>query len=142
MMEDELSQEMESQQILEIATSYFLREAGGDQAKANELLAKLATTVQEPGVKLVHLNRILFLIIVRGQGVVEVHTMAADIVPSDMVEGFQKLAKYLENIGVKIAYTYSDDRRFARIARQTKLPIRELTKNIDGKETYIYIVEF
>jgi len=68
--------------------------------------------------------------------------MAADIVPADMVDGFQKLAKYLENIGVKIAYTYTDDRRFARIAKQTKLPIREVKENIDGKETYIYIVEF
>jgi hypothetical protein len=142
MMEDELSQEMENEQIMEIATSYFLKESGGDQEAANEMLAKLATTVQEPGVKLVHLNKILFLVIVRGQGVVEVHTMAADIVPADMVDGFQKLAKYLENIGVKIAYTYTDDRRFARIARQTKLPIREVKENIDGKETYIYIVEF
>jgi hypothetical protein len=142
MMEDELNQEMENEQIMEIATSYFLREAGGDQAKANELLAKLATTVQEPGAKLVHLNKILFLIMVRGPGVVEVHTMAADIVPADMVEGFQKLAAYLQNIGAKVAYTYTDDRRFARIARQTKLPIREVKQNIDGKETYIYIVEF
>ena len=141
-MEDELSQEMENEQIMEIATSYFLKESGGDQEAANEMLAKLATTVQEPGVKLVHLNKILFLVIVRGQSVVEVHTMAADIVPADMVDGFQKLAKYLENIGVKIAYTYTDDRRFARIARQTKLPIREVKENIDGKETYIYIVEF
>ncbi len=142
MMEDELSEEMEAQQIMDIATSYFMKEANGDQAVAQELLGKLATMVQEEGVKLVHLNNILFLVIVRGQGAVEVHTIAADINPAEMVDGFQKLAAYLENIGVKIAYTYTKDRRFARIARQTKLPIKEVKENIDGEETYIYIVEF
>lgn len=142
MMEDELSQEMEAQQIMDIATSYFMKEANGDQAVAQELLGKLATMVQEEGVKLVHLNNILFLVIVRGQGAVEVHTIAADINPAEMVDGFKKLAAYLENIGVKIAYTYTKDRRFARIARQTKLPIKEVKENIDGEETYIYIVEF
>lgn len=142
MMEDELSEEMEAQQIMDIATSYFMKEANGDQAVAQELLGKLATMVQEEGVKLVHLNNILFLVIVRGQGAVEVHTIAADINPAEMVDGFKKLAAYLENIGVKIAYTYTKDRRFARIARQTKLPIKEVKENIDGEETYIYIVEF
>ena len=142
MMEDELSEEMEAQQIMDIATSYFMKEANGDQSVAQELLGKLATMVQEEGVKLVHLNNILFLVIVRGQGAVEVHTIAAEINPAEMVDGFQKLAAYLENIGVKIAYTYTKDRRFARIARQTKLPIREVKENIDGEETYIYIVEF
>ena len=142
MMEDELSEEMEAQQIMDIATSYFMKEANGDQSVAQELLGKLATMVQEEGVKLVHLNNILFLVIVRGQGAVEVHTIAADINPAEMVDGFKKLAAYLENIGVKIAYTYTKDRRFARIARQTKLPIKEVKENIDGEETYIYIVEF
>ena len=68
--------------------------------------------------------------------------MASDITPSDLVKGFQQLASYLKNIGVKVAYSYSDDRRFARIARQTKLPIREVKETVDGKETYIYIMEF
>jgi len=134
--------EMESLEIMQIATRYFMKEAGGDEQKANEMLNALAAMVQEPGVKLVHLEKILFLIIVRGQGMVEVHTMAADIVPADMVDGFQKLAAYLKNIGVKVAYTYSDDPRFRRIARQTKLPIKEMKENIDGKDTIIYIMEF
>jgi hypothetical protein len=59
-----------------------------------------------------------------------------------MVEGFKKLAEFLKDIGVKIAYTYTDDRRFARIARQTKLPIKEVVQEIDGKPMYVYIVEF
>ena len=133
---------LESQKIMKIATDYFSKEVGGDKQKTNQMLASLATMVKEPGVKLVHLNDILFLIIVRGSAMVEVHTMSSDITPSDLDKGFQQLPSYLKNIGVKVAYSYSDDRRFARIARQTKLPIREVEETVDGKETYSYIMEF
>lgn len=139
-MDGEFTQEQKK--ILDIANKYFLRETNGDQEQADELMAKLATTVQEPGAKIIPIDDILFLIMVRGKGAVEVHTMAADLMPSNMVEGFKKLADYLKDIGVKLAYTYTEDRRFARIARQTKLPIKELTQEIDGKTIYIYIVEF
>lgn len=139
-MDGEFTQEQKK--ILDIANKYFLRETNGDQEQADELMAKLATTVQEPGAKIIPIDDILFLIMVRGKGAVEVHTMAADLMPSNMVEGFKKLADYLKDIGVKLAYTYTEDRRFARIARQTKLPIKELTQEIDGKTMYIYIVEF
>lgn len=134
--------EQEALEITQIARNYFLRETGGDEAKANEMLSSLVAMVQEPNIKLIHLEKVLFLVIVRGQGMVEVHTLAADIVPADMVDGFKKLAAYLQNIGVKVAYTYSDDPRFRRIARQTKLPIKELKETIDGKETLIYVMEF
>lgn len=134
--------EQEALEVAQIARNYFLRETNGDEAKADQMLSSLVAMVQEPNIKLVHLEKVLFLIIVRGQGMVEVHTLAADIVPADMVDGFKKLAAYLQNIGVKVAYTYSDDPRFRRIARQTKLPIKELKETIDGKETLIYVMEF
>ena len=134
--------EQEALEVAQIARNYFLRETNGDEAQADQMLSSLVAMVQEPNIKLVHLEKVLFLIIVRGQGMVEVHTLAADIVPADMVDGFKKLAAYLKNIGVKVAYTYSDDPRFRRIARQTKLPIKELKETIDGKETLIYVMEF
>jgi len=139
-MEDNFTPEQKK--ILDIANKYFLRETNGDQEKADELMAKLATLVQDSGAKIVPIDDILFLVLVRGKGAVEVHTMASDLIPSNMVEGFKKLAEFLKDIGVKIAYTYTEDRRFARIARQTKLPIKELMQEIDGKPMYIYIVEF
>jgi hypothetical protein len=139
-MEDNFTPEQKK--ILDIANKYFLRETNGDQEKADELMAKLATTVQDPGAKIIPIDDILFLVLVRGKNAVEVHTMASDLIPSNMVEGFKKLAEFLKDIGVKIAYTYTDDRRFARIARQTKLPIKEVVQEIDGKPMYVYIVEF
>ena len=131
----------QERRVLNTVSKYFLRESNGNQRKADEMLKKLATVLQEPGAKLVNIKNVVFLILVRGKGAVEVHTMAADLIPSTLVEGFQKLAEYLKSIGVTMAYTYTDDRRFARIARQTKLPIKELKEEVDGKLTYIYVVE-
>ena len=38
------------------------------------MMASLAKIVEEDGAKLVHLGNVLFLVLVRGKGVVEVHT--------------------------------------------------------------------
>lgn len=131
----------QERRLLSVINKYFLRETGGDQKQADEMMRKLATIVQEPGAKLVNFDNVVFLVLVRGKGAVEVHTMAIDLIPSNMVGAFKKLAEYLKSIGVKLAYTYTEDRRFARIARQTKLPIQELKEEIDGKTMYIYTVE-
>jgi hypothetical protein len=134
--------EGQERRLLSTVNKYFLRETGGNQREADEMMGKLATVLQEPGAKLVDINNIVFLILVRGKGAVEVHTMAADLIPANMVAGFKKLAEYLKSIGVTLAYTYTEDRRFARIARQTRLPIKELKEEMDGKTIYIYVVEF
>jgi hypothetical protein len=132
----------QERRLLSVLNKYFLRETGGDQQEADVMMKKLATVVQDPGAKLINIDNIVFLILVRGKGAVEVHTMAADLIPANMVKGFKKLAEYLKEIGVKLAYTYTEDRRFARIARQTRLPYKELVEEIDGKPMYVYIVEF
>lgn len=131
----------QDRRLLSVLNKYFLRETNGNQREADEMMAKLATILQEPGAKLVNINNIVFLILVRGKGAVEVHTMAVNLIPANMVEGFKKLAQYLKSIGVTMAYTYTEDRRFARIARQTRLPIKEFKEEVDGKTMYVYVVE-
>jgi hypothetical protein len=134
--------EQELQEVMDIATKYFMRETGGDEAQTQQMLANLAQLVQEPGIKLAHIDNVLFMIIVRGKGAVEVHTMAAEAIPNDLVRAFKKLMPFLKNMGVKMAYTYTDDRRFAAVARATKLPVRMERTNIDGKPMFVYIMEF
>jgi hypothetical protein len=134
--------EQEQQEVMDIATKYFMRETGGDEAQTQQMLANLAQLVQEPGIKLAHIENVLFMIIVRGKGAVEVHTMAAEAIPNDLVRAFKKLVPFLKNMGVKMAYTYTDDRRFAAVARATKLPVRMERTNIDGKPMFVYIMEF
>ena len=131
----------EQDRVVQIARDYFLQELGSEE-KADEAMAKLATMIQEDGAKLVHLGNVVFLVIVRGKGVVEVHTIGNEPNPRDLAQNFVDLANYLQNIGTKVAYTYSEDNRFARLAKMTGLPVIQKKAKVDGKDVNVYIMEF
>ena len=131
----------ENEEIVRIATEYFKKETGSDK-KAQEMLGKLAITVQEEGAKLVHLGNVLFLIMVRGKGVVEIHTIGNEAQPRYLADDFKKLADYLKNIGVKTAYTYTPDNRYGRLAQMTGLPVKTFKVEVEGKPMTAYVMEF
>ena len=131
----------EQQEVVRIANQYFLQELGSQEA-ADEAMGKLATLVQEDGAKLVHLGNVLFLVLVRGEGVVEVHTIGAEPSPRNMAKNFVDLVNYLKNIKVKVAYTYSEDNKFDRLAKMTGLPVQKKQAEVDGKSVNVYIMEF
>ncbi len=131
----------EQQVVAQIANDYFLKELGS-QEEADKALSKLATLVQEKGAKLVHLGNVLFLVLVRGKGVVEIHTIGTEANPIDLVKDFVDLTNYLKNIKTKVAYTYSEDNKFSRIAKLTGLPIKQKKAVVDGKDVNVYILEF
>lgn len=131
----------ESQEILRIAHDYFLQEAGTEEG-AQEMMRKLAGMLQEPGVKLIHLGNVLFLVLVRGKGVLEFHTIGTEDSSQAYAEDLVNLANYVKNIGTKMAYTYTESRAFDRVARLTGLPIIKTESNIDGKRVYVYAMEF
>jgi hypothetical protein len=130
----------EQQEVANIANQYFLQELGSQEA-ADEAMGKLATMVQEDGAKLVHLGNVLFLVLVRGEGAVEVHTIGTEQSPRNMAKNFVDLVNYLKNIKVKVAYTYSEDNKFDRLAKMTGLPVKKEKTEIDGKSVNVYIME-
>ena len=131
----------ENDEIVRIALDYFKKETGSDK-KAQEMLGKLAITVQEEGAKLVHLGNVLFLIMVRGKAVVEIHTIGTEAQPRMLAEDFKQLAAYLKNIGVKTAYTYTPDNRYGRLAQMTGLPVKTFKIEVKGKPMTAYVMEF
>jgi hypothetical protein len=131
----------EQQVVAQIANDYFLKELGS-QEEADLAMGKLAKLVQDKGAKLVHIGNVLFLVLVRGKGVVEIHTMGNEPNPMDLVKDFVDLTNYLKNIKTKVAYTYSEDNRFSRIAKLTGLPIKQKKAVVDGKEVNVYTLEF
>ena len=134
----------EMDEVVQIIYKFFLKEEGTEQ-KAIDRLNGLVQYVQQnkDAVFLVHIDNTIFVIMVNSPGVVEVHTMAIDSESSALARSFVKLSDYLKNLGVKMAYSYSDDPRFAAIARRTRLPIRtEKMQGPDGKEYTAYIQEF
>jgi hypothetical protein len=131
----------EQEQIVQIALDYFKKETGSDE-KAQEMLGKLVTVVTEEGAKLVHLGNILFLVMVRGKGVVEIHTIGTEAQPRMLADNFKKLADYLKQIGVKTAYTYTPDNRYGRLAQMTGLPVKTFKVEVEGKPMVAYVMEF
>lgn len=131
----------EAQEIESIARNYFTQETGSPQG-AEKMMRNLAGIVQEEGAKLVHLGNVLFLILVRGKGVVEFHTIGGESTAQAYAQDLVDLAKYVKNIGAKLAYTYTESRAFERVARLTGLPITKTETDIDGKRVFVYAVEF
>jgi hypothetical protein len=130
----------ENDENVRIALDYFKKETGSDK-KATEMLGKLAIIVKDEGAKLVHLGNVLFLVMVRGKGVVEIHTIGNEAQPRMLAEDFKQLAAYLKNIGVKTAYTYTPDNRYGRLAQMTGLPVKTFKVDVKGKPMTAYVME-
>lgn len=131
----------EAQEIQDIAHEYFLKQSGSEQG-AQKLMQGLASLLQEQGAKLVHINNLLFLVLVRGKGVVEFHTIGEEQSSKEYADDIVKLTKYVKNIGAKLLYTYAPSRAFDRVARQTGLPIVKTQTEINGNPVFVYAVEF
>jgi hypothetical protein len=131
----------EAQKIESIARNYFTQQSGSPEG-AEKMMQKLAGILQEEGANLVHLGNVVFLILVRGKGVVEFHTIGSESTSEAYAKDLVDLANYVKNIGVKLAYTYTDSRAFERVARLTGLPITKTETDIDGKRVFVYAVEF
>lgn len=126
--------------VVKIATDYF-RKATKSEEEAQALLGGLARVLQDEGTKLVHLGNVLFLVLVRGQGVVEVHTIGEESKPRDLAKNFIDLYKYLKNIGVTTAYTYSEDEKFKKLAKMVDLPVKQYKADVQGKKMNVFVVE-
>ena len=138
---DVAAQQKQPMQILESA----LRRALPDEEQVGLAQGALVEMLKAPENKLVHLGNSLFLVMVKAPGQVEVHTFSEET-PQALAKNFVELSKYLKNIGVKKASTYSDDPRFQKISEMTQLPVKvEQSVNLIGTEmrpVYRYTLEF
>lgn len=130
----------EAQEIMRIATEYA-RGASKSEEEAQKLLNALAAIVQGEGAKLVHLGNVLFLVLVRGKELVEIHTMGEEDKPRSLAKNFLDLAKYLKSIGVKVAYTYTPDTKFAKLAKMVDLKVQQYKSDIQGQMMNVFVVE-
>jgi hypothetical protein len=130
----------EAQEIMRIATEYA-RGASKTEEEAQKLLGALAAIVQEDSAKLVHLGNVLFLVLVRGKELVEVHTIGDEKKPRDLAQNFLNLAKYLKGIGVKVAYTYTPDTKFSKLAKMVNLKVQQYKSNVQGQMMNVFVVE-
>ena len=119
----------------------YFRKITNTEPEAQEMMGKLARVLQDEGAKIVHLGNVLFLILVRGKAVVEIHTIGEEKRPRDMANNFLELSKYLKNIGVTTAYTYAEDEKFKKLAKMVDLPINQYKADYEGKKLNVFVVE-
>ena len=132
--------QQEQEQIGQIAINWF-RSTTKSEEEAQKMLSGLVHMVKEDGAKLVHLGNVLFLILVQGKGVVEVHTIGTEAQPRMLADDFKKLAAYLKQIGVKMAYTYTPDNRYGRLAQMTGLKVKQFKAKVEGQMNNVYALE-
>ena len=130
----------EQEEVVRIALDFF-RDQTEDEDQAQELLGKLGGMVQEEGAKLVHFGNVLFLILVRGKGVVEFHTIGEESESKKYVEDVRNLAAYLKNIGVKTAYTYLPTGSFGGILRAAKVKFKQVNAKMQNRPVKSFIME-
>jgi hypothetical protein len=134
------TEDQEVQEANRIALEYF-RKVTKTEEEAQEMMGRLSRVLQDDGSKIVHLGNVLFLILVRGEGVVEIHTIGEEKRPRDMANDFLELSKYLKSIGVKTAYTYAEDERFKKLAKMIDLPINQYKADYEGMKLNVFVVE-
>jgi hypothetical protein len=132
----------EAQEVTDIITKYFKKTTGSDM-QAKIMTEKLAALVQQPSAKLIHLGNTVFLTLVKEPGVVEIHTMTDSEDSAKLAKNFVKLSNILKSMGVKRAYTYTNDPKLAVVAKRTKLPFKtSKTVGEDGRSYTVYTLEF
>lgn len=133
----------EIKEVNRICREYFAQEASSPQ-QVEQMMAGLVKLTKDKGAKLVHLGNTVFLVIVKGKGLVEVHTMTTQEDSVSLSRNFIQLARYLKNIGVKTAYTYTDDPKFAMVAKRTRLPFQTKEVQYPGTDqtTTAYYMTF
>ena len=134
---------MDDQQAIEQIVLDYARHITKTEDEANQFVMRLSQIVQDDSAKLIHFGNTLFLVLVRGPGVVEVHTMSVKDTGTALAKNLVLLAQYLEKIGVTVAYTYSDDPKMKAIALRSKLPFQEFETQLpEGGKTTVYYLEF
>lgn len=138
---EETSQE-EVQEVERIIYEFFLKQTGSEQ-EAQTMFEKLTHFVQDPGVRLIHFENTVFMMILVAPQVAEIHTMAVDLSTSKLAENFVLLSSFLKNIGVREWYAYSEEPIYKIVAKKTKLPYElEELKTESGKTLTVYRVRF
>jgi hypothetical protein len=129
--------------VLRIATEHYRRTCKSEK-EVQASLQKLVRVIQDDGAKLIHLGNVLFLIMVRGKGVVEVHILGKENNTDAMAKNFVQLAKVLKHVGVEVAYAYTlaKDDPFKAFAKKMKgFKIHEYEAKHEGKKLNVFVVE-
>jgi hypothetical protein len=129
-MEEQRSPE-EMQKIAKIATD-FARSRTQSEEEMHQMLGGIFEMAKQDNVKLIHIEEVLFTIIVRGTGVIEFHNVSVPVSVEDMAKYIKKLIEKLKLFDVKVAFTYSPEEYYMKAVVATKLKWKSKKIRIEG----------
>jgi hypothetical protein len=129
-MEEQRSPE-DIQKIAEIATK-FARSRAKDEEEMHSILGSIFESAKQEGTKIIHIDEVLFGIMVRGTGVVEFHNISVPVPVEDMTKYIKKLIEKLKLFDVKVAFTYSPEEYYMKAVVATKLKWKSKKIRIEG----------
>jgi hypothetical protein len=145
-MEEQRSPE-EMQKIAKIATDfgrYYAEQMGQDSEEtANKIIGTIFESTKQESVKLIHIDEVLFMVMVRGAGVIEFHNINVPMSVEDMTKYIKKLVEKLKLFDVKVAFTYSAEDYYMKAVVATKLDWKAKKVRVKDvkKPIKVYILE-
>lgn len=140
-MEEQRSPE-EVQKIAEIATK-FARSRAKSEEEMHSILGSIFESTKQEGTKIIHIDEVLFGIMIRGVGVVEFHNISVPVPVEDMTKYIKKLIEKLKSVDVKVAFTYSPEEYYMKAVVATKLDWKAKKVRVKDvkKPIKVYILE-
>lgn len=134
-------------EVVQIMYDHFMEQFHSNE-KASAAVNYMAQKVQEPGCKLVHLGKIVFLVTVSGPHMIEMHAMTAKgLSESEKLKELDKqldpLIAILKKSDVKVLYTYmplKEKKIFEKILREYKFKEQKV-EGPDGKQYISFYIE-
>lgn len=131
----------ETQEVIDIMLQFFTKQTGS-RRRAVQYINGVAQLVKNPAAKLIHLDNVVFLALVKDRGVVEFHTMAARENSIGLADKVKKLADILRNMGATTMYSYTDEAKYRAVAKRSRLPwVITEQQGADGKKYTVYTLE-
>ena len=139
-LQDRLS-DKESQEVADIMLEFFTKQTG-NRKKAVQYVNGIAQLIRNPAAKLIHLDNVVFLALVKDRGVVEFHTMAVKESSTGLASKLKTLRNILQNMGATKIYSYTDDPKYRTVAKRSGLPwVITKQQGADGQQYDVYTLE-
>lgn len=136
-----LAQDKEGKSSNQLSTPEIIRQDaqrnGLNPQTILETLGKLKLSNQN--IQTVKMGNTVFLLMRTPPSTVEVHTFTVDN-PKVMISHFKNLAKFLPKLGVKQAFTYSDQPIFKQLVERSGMPVKitQTTKQMGNEMKPVY----
>jgi hypothetical protein len=113
-----------------------------DEKEAGIMFANLYGIIKEKEATPILVQNVVFLMFIRGKGIVEIHILGDEKSPSDLANDLKILNNYANQIGVKAFYIPTNDKKVAKAVADSELNFNKIPADIgDGETLTTYLFE-